>query len=86
MATQETDNPPTFEQALAQLEAIVSGIEQGKVGLQESIAQYEKGMKLIQHCRAVLSDAEAKIQQLQVADDGKLSPAPMPPLADEKSE
>ena len=82
MATQEADNPPTFEQALAQLEAIVSGIEQGKVGLQESIAQYEKGMKLIQHCRAVLSDAEAKIQQLQVSDSGKVTVAPMPPAGE----
>jgi len=78
MATQEAENPPTFEQALAQLEAIVSGIEQGKIGLQESIAQYEKGMKLIQHCRAVLSDAEAKIQQLQLSEGGKLTPVPMP--------
>jgi exodeoxyribonuclease VII small subunit len=69
----------TFEQALAQLESIVSAIEQGQIGLQESIAQYEKGMKLLQHCRSVLADAEARIQQLQLSEDGRLTPAPMQP-------
>ena len=81
-----SEKPLTFEEALAQLEAIVTAIEEGKIGLQDAIVEYEKGMRLIRHCRGILSEAEAKIQQLQVADDGKLSPAPMPPLADEKSE
>ncbi len=67
----------TFEQALAQLEAIVSAIEQGKIGLQESISEYEKGVKLLRRCRAVLAEAELKIQQLQLADDGTLIPSPM---------
>ena len=60
----------------AQLEAIVTSIEQGKIGLQESIAQYEKGMRLLQYCRSVLTDAEAKIQQLQLGADGNCSPSP----------
>jgi exodeoxyribonuclease VII small subunit len=76
----------TFEQALAQLESIVSAIEQGKIGLQESISEYEKGIKLLRRCRAVLADAEMKIQQLQLGDDGKLTPAPMAPPGLEEDE
>ena len=74
-----SEKPPTFEEALRQLEAIVTAIEEGKIGLQDAIVEYEKGMRLIRHCRGILGEAEAKIQQLQVADDGKLSAAPMPP-------
>src|SRR6185369_14620918 len=69
MAKAESSSPQTFEEALGQLETIVTAIEQGKTGLQESIAQYEKGMKLIQYCRGVLTDAEAKIQQLQLGEN-----------------
>jgi len=79
MANPEAQNQPSFEQSLAQLESIVTAIEQGKIGLQDAIAQYERGMKLIQHCRSVLTDAEAKIHQLQLGEDGKLSSSPAPP-------
>lgn len=58
---------PTFEEAMKRLETIVQAIEQGKIGLEESIKQYEEGMALIRRCRGVLSDAELKIQHLQAA-------------------
>lgn len=81
---QDNENKgPTFEEALAQLEAIVSAIEEGKIGLQQAVSEYEKGMKLIRHCRSVLADAEAKIQQLQLAEDGELTPTPMDEPTDE---
>ena len=67
----------TFEQSLSQLEAIVGAIEQGKIGLQEAISQYEKGMQLIQRCRNMLANAETKIQQLQLTEDGRLNRVPM---------
>lgn len=73
----------TFEQAYTQLESIAKAIEQGKIGLQDSIVEYEKGIKLLRYCRAVLAEAELKIQKLQVADDGTLTPGPMPPPDDE---
>ncbi|MCK6455916.1 MAG: exodeoxyribonuclease VII small subunit [Phycisphaerae bacterium] len=61
-----------FEQALERLEKIVEGIEQGKIGLEESIERFAEGMSLIQHCRAILADAELKIQRLQADADGTL--------------
>ena len=63
---------PTFEEALEQLETIAAQIEQGKIGLEESIAQYEKGMSLVKQCREILSRAEQKIQTLQERADGTL--------------
>jgi exodeoxyribonuclease VII small subunit len=57
----------SFEKAMARLEKIVESIEQGKIGLEDSIKQFEEGMTLIRHCRGVLSGAELKIQQLQAA-------------------
>ncbi|MHC4442684.1 MAG: exodeoxyribonuclease VII small subunit [Planctomycetota bacterium] len=71
------EKEPTFEEMLSELEAIVSAVEEGKIGLEESIDQYEKGMKLIQRCRQVLTNAEARIQKLQVAENGTISTTPM---------
>ena len=57
-------NKQTFEQALTQLEKIVSEVEQGEIGLEESIDKYEQGMKLIKHCRAILEQAEKRIETI----------------------
>ena len=57
----------SFEKAMARLEEIVKSIEQGKIGLEESIKQFGEGMALIQRCRSVLADAEMKIQTLQAS-------------------
>ena len=54
----------SFEVAISQLTDIVSKIEQGQVPLQQSLEQYEKGMKLIQHCRGILEKAEKKIEKI----------------------
>ena len=84
MAKQASDKPPTFEEALTQLGKIVTAIEEGKIGLQDAVIEYEKGMKLIRHCRGILDTAEGRIQQLQMAEDGKLSARPTDVPADDK--
>lgn len=65
----------TFEQALKKLEEIVERIESGQIGLEESIAEYEKGIKLVKQCRAILQAAEKKVQMLVRGDDGNLIPS-----------
>ena len=62
-------NTLNFEQAIAQLTAIVEKIEQGEVPLQDSLDQYEKGMTLIKHCRTLLHEAEARIEVISKQDD-----------------
>ena len=55
----------SFEEALKQLEKIVTEVEEGKIGLEESIDKYEQGMKLVQQCRAILDQAEKRIETIQ---------------------
>jgi exodeoxyribonuclease VII small subunit len=61
--------PKTFEDALRELEAILSEIEGGDVGLEESLQKYERGNFLIRHCRGVLSAAEKQIEALAKESD-----------------
>ena len=60
---------PTFEQALEQLEAIVHALEEGRLGLDESLAQYETGVKLLRRCHGLLARAERRIELLGGIDD-----------------
>ncbi len=54
----------SFEQAIKELTGIVGKIEQGEIPLQDSLTQYEKGMALIKHCRAILKKAEKRIETI----------------------
>ncbi len=63
----------TFEEALENLEEIVSAIESGEIGLAESIDKYAAGAKLIKYCRGVLDTAEKKIQMLTTGDNDTLT-------------
>src|SRR5436309_15459530 len=64
MAKRSQVPPKSFEEALAELEQILSDIEGGEVPLEESLVKYERGQFLIQHCRQVLSKAEKQIEML----------------------
>jgi exodeoxyribonuclease VII small subunit len=57
----EAGDPPTFEQALAELEALVSRMEDGKLPLEESLAAYQRGAELVRYCESKLADAQARI-------------------------
>ena len=57
----------SFEQALQELETIVKDLETGKAPLEDSIAQYERGIALKSHCERKLRDAQAKIEQITVS-------------------
>ena len=53
-----------FEESIEQLTDIVSKIERGEIELQESLEQYERGMRLIKHCREILEQAEQRIEKI----------------------
>jgi exodeoxyribonuclease VII small subunit len=61
-----------FEKALQQLEEIAEKLEDGDLGLDESITQFEKGMRLAKFCREKLDEAERKIEILQKGADGQV--------------
>ncbi|MCC6230420.1 MAG: exodeoxyribonuclease VII small subunit [Phycisphaerales bacterium] len=54
----------SFEESLAQLEAIVEKIEGGEVGLESALEEYERGVSLLKRCRDVLDRAEQKVEEL----------------------
>lgn len=60
----------TFEQALAELEEIVGGLESGSIPLDASIKMYERGEALRARCDALLKSAEARIEKI-TASGGK---------------
>lgn len=62
----------TFEKALAELEQIVAKLEKGGVSLNESLALFEKGVKLTRFLRNELDKAERKIEILLKDEKGAL--------------
>lgn len=57
-----------FEASLARLEEIVHQLEDGSLGLSESLARYEEGIQCLQQCHAALEHAERRIQLLTGVD------------------
>lgn len=53
-----------FEEALAQLEALVERMESGELSLEESLASFEQGIALTRSCQEALSKAEQKVKIL----------------------
>jgi len=62
----------TFEKALADLEEIVAKLEKGGISLNESLALFEKGVKLARFLREELDKAERKIEILLKDEKGGL--------------
>ena len=65
----------SFEEAMAALETFVRKLESGDVPLEESIALYEHGAKLKDHCAQKLKDAEEKVAQITQGADGQATGA-----------
>jgi len=63
----------SFEDALAELERIVKGLEGGQLKLEDAIGAYERGAALRAHCEAKLAEADARVQAIVAAADGSLS-------------
>jgi exodeoxyribonuclease VII small subunit len=71
----------SFEEALAELETIVRDLESGKTTLEKSIAAYERGMTLKNHCESKLREAQARIEKIVISPDGSIGVAPLDPDA-----
>ncbi len=65
-----------FEQAMAELERIVSVLESGELGLEDALEAFEKGMSLVRACQEKLSQAETRIAKLVEMKDGSLATEP----------
>ncbi len=63
----------SFEEALDQVEDIVSKLEDGSINLEESIEEYTRGVHLKNHCETKLKEATLKVEQITIDKDGKFS-------------
>jgi exodeoxyribonuclease VII small subunit len=62
----------TFEKALADLEQIVAKLEKGNLALNESLALFEKGVKMSRFLKSELDKAERKVEILLKDEKGNL--------------
>ncbi|MCW5622780.1 MAG: exodeoxyribonuclease VII small subunit [Burkholderiales bacterium] len=63
------DSSPTFEQAMQELEGLVTAMESGELSLEQSLAAYQRGARLLQICQSALQQAQ---QQVKILEDGLL--------------
>ncbi len=60
----------SFEDAMKELEAVVTRLESGDVPLEDSIKLYERGAALKAHCQKKLAEAEEKVAQITLDGEG----------------
>lgn len=66
----------TFEEALTRLEQIVNDIEDGEIGLEQSVKLYKEGVELSVFCSEKLNTIEQEVSLLQKNADGVFSKKP----------
>jgi exodeoxyribonuclease VII small subunit len=69
------DTIQDFETAIAELESIVTKLEQGDLPLEQSLALFERGVQLSRFCHAKLEDAERRIEILTERGEVRAAPA-----------
>jgi exodeoxyribonuclease VII small subunit len=67
----------SFEDALAELDQIVRGLEGGTLKLDAAIQAFERGVKLRRHCEGKLAEVEARVEALVQRADGSLTTRPL---------
>ena len=66
----------SFEEALSELDSIVSTLEQGTKKLDDAIKAYERGTLLKQHCEAKLQEAKERVEKISVDISGETTSEP----------
>ena len=76
MTKMDKTDQPSFEKALADLEHVVDKLEKGGLALNESLALFEKGVKLARFLRDELDRAEKKVEILLKDEKGEVHAEP----------
>ena len=66
----------SFEDALAELEAIVRRLEEGSSKLDEAIGAYERGVALKRHCEERLQEAQSRVEKIVLGSNGQVAAEP----------
>jgi exodeoxyribonuclease VII small subunit len=70
----------TYSDVVSRLQAVVTELESGKLGLEQSLEKFEEGIRLVKSGEQLLSEAEARIDQL-LTPDGHTAPLDSAPHA-----
>lgn len=74
IAAQGDDTPagaPRFEEAFSRLEQVIEEMERGELPLEDLLARFEEGVKLVRTCRQFLKQAQTRIEQFVEIKDGQ---------------
>lgn len=66
-----------FEEALQELGRVVERLESGELSLEDSLAAFEEGVRLVQYCNKKLNEVEKRIELLVKDKEGKLRLKPL---------
>ncbi len=69
-----------FEEAVKELERVVEQLESGELSLEDSLAAFENGVRLVKLCNQKLTEVERKIELLVKDKNGKLQLKPLEDL------
>ncbi|MEO7163344.1 MAG: exodeoxyribonuclease VII small subunit [Bdellovibrionia bacterium] len=68
----------SFESSLEQLQKAVKKLEGGELSLEDSLRQFEEGVRLTRVCQEYLSTAEQRVELLMKASEGQVEVQPFP--------
>jgi len=66
----------SFEDAFAELEAIVRRLEEGSSKLDAAITAYERGVALKRHCEEKLQEAQSRVEKIVLGPNGQVTAEP----------
>ena len=69
MTDNNAEQKTSFEDAMVELEQLVSKIESGNLSLEDSLKEFENGIKLSRICQSALEDAEQRVKILSGGEE-----------------
>lgn len=72
-ARKKEEEPKSFEDAMARLDAIVAELEEDKLPLEQMLARYDEGVTLARFCGEKLEAAEQKVRLIAKKADGSVT-------------
>lgn len=75
-STEESDNSPSFEKSLSDLESLIEAMEHEQLPLEDLVASYEKGSALLSHCESILKAARKRIELITLRNQPETAPVP----------
>ena len=72
-----TTQPPSFDQGLDRLEAVVQKLESGQLGLEEALQEFEAGVNLSKALQLQLAEAQRRVEVLKQGLGGEYKAEPL---------